>query len=314
MTDAHSDRPVNADGTTNWQVVFDDLDKGILAAVRAVTTLGQMQALMQTVAKLLFKRRHDADTRIAFLDEIGAIIRDHDGDLEFIRADILVRLCEERDQRIRKAEQYSQNKAISQSLERRRSGVSSGILQKPATKIVAAIVVIAIIAGGVFAVVDLDDAPDATAEKVEERAKPAPAPVAKEPAPPKPAPTPPPPVVKMLAMKPMPLGVVISGQERRQAYIPLIKFEEGADISALCALSPWIIESVTLHVHSLTDAGGEATLPAMQKVADAVRRDINARDKTKLPPLQLLNTKTLPRSVVSAAYTGCAQVEIEQKP
>jgi len=314
MTANTQDRPVNEDGTTNWQVVFDDLDKGILAAVQAVTSVAQMQALMQTIAKLLFKRRHDADTRIAFLDEIDEIISGHGDDLEFIRADILVRLCKERDQRIRKAEQYSQNKAISQSLERRRSGVSTGILQKPGTKVLLAMVLLVIIAGGIFAVLDMDSGNGDSASKTEQKSEPAPAPVEKTPTPPKPAEGPPPPVIKMLAMKPMPLGVVISGQERRQAYVPLMELNEDADINSLCALAPWIIEAVTLHVHSLTAAGREATPANMQKVADAVRRDINARDKTKLPPFQLLNTKTLPRGVVSTAYAGCAQVEIEQNP
>ncbi len=316
MAETHSDRPVNEDGTTNWQVVFDDLDKGILAAVQAVSSVAQLQALMETIAKLLYKRRHDADTRQAFLDEINAIIRDREGDLENSRADILARLCDERDERIRKAAQYAQNKAISQSLERRRRGTSPGLLERPTTKILAAMLILVLVAGGAFTILDMEDGPDVFAEKAPQKAEPnpAPAPVAKEPARTKPSDTPPPPVIKMLAMKPMPMTVVISGKERYQAYIPLIEFEEGADISALCALSPWIIEAVTLQVHSLKASGREATPATMQSVANAVRRDVNKRAKPELPPLQLLNTKSLPRPVVSASYAGCAQVEIEQKP
>lgn len=324
-------RPVNADGTTNWSVVFDDPTRGIMVVLRAVSTIDQLRAVMDNVALLLFKRRHDAEPRTEFRARIARIIEDHNGDLEYARVEILLLLGTIRDDRIAKAEQYSRNKAMGQSVERRREETKSGLLATLFSgPLRIGLVVLGLSAVGALVVlliprteeeppsiIRTDPGSGASAPSYNQ-ASPARREESKEEQ--KTPPPPPPPArddkprISVLAMKPLALSVVLSGQERRQAYMALIPLGEGDDISALCALSPWLMEGVTLRVHALTEKGQEATAAAMRGIADGVRKDINAKGKAKLSSLSLVNTRDLPRSAVNAAHAGCVRVELERLP
>lgn len=318
-------RPVNPDGTTNWSVVFDDPERGVLAVVRAVNSIRQLRAVMENVALLLFKRRHDAETRALFLRGIERIINEHGEDLEFTRADILILLSHERDDRISKAEQYTRNKLLAQSIERRRADVKEGafarLLGNPVRLAIAVAVLGSVIAVGVLLALRGAET-ESTAEYANPPAAVRPAPERKAPEPPPAQPQPPPktleeePVRKneMLAMKPIALSVVLSGQVRRQAYAPLLKLGKGDKIEDLCALAPWLMEAVTLRVHALTEKKEEATDAAMGLIADQVRKELADKSKKPVPQLRLSNTRDLPRQVVNAAHGGCVRVEIEAKP
>ena len=85
-----ADRVVNPDGTTNWTVVFEDPEQGILPAVQAITTEKQLRAVMAQVAHLLFKRKRDEGPRAEFQARVYAIIDDVDTDgFEAVRQRVL---------------------------------------------------------------------------------------------------------------------------------------------------------------------------------------------------------------------------------
>ena len=95
---------LNEDGTTNWTVVFEDPDQGILPAVRAVASEAQLRAVMDQVAQLLFKRKRDEEPRAAFKARIGAIIEAAgDAGFEAARDSVLADLEKEKNLRIQKA-------------------------------------------------------------------------------------------------------------------------------------------------------------------------------------------------------------------
>lgn len=317
-------RPVNPDGTTNWAIVFNDPERGVLAAVQAVTSTAQLCAVMESVAVLLFKRRHDEAPRAAFLDRIAAIVEANNLDLESTRTDVLNLLMAERDDRIAKAEQYARNKDAGQGIERRREKARSGIFSGP-LRIGLLLAAVAVV--GVLAILLLarswddlsmrfsaEEAPvynkapskekKPEKEKEAQEATPAPPPVIKDDET----------LITMLAMKPLALSVVLSGQVRRQAYIPLIAIGKDDKIEDICALSPWLMEGVTLQVHALTEQKIEATPDAMNRIATKVRSDINARGGAEMPLLRLVNTRDLPRSTVNAAHNGCVRVQFDHRP
>ena len=78
MNDGQSKKPagepprlVNPDGTTNWKVVFEDPDQGILAAIASARSIDQLRTVMANVALLLFKRKRDAEPRAEFTSMIN---------------------------------------------------------------------------------------------------------------------------------------------------------------------------------------------------------------------------------------------------
>lgn len=322
--DAAPKRPVNPDGTTNWEVVFNDPGRGVLVMIDAVTTVEQLRKVMESVALLLFKRRHDAQLRANFSASVAEITDGEDaGDLQIMKSEIGYMLRMERDIRVEKAETYSKNKRTSQALERRRKkaeggGLGAMLFGSKVRRIISFSTIAAVVAlSGIIAMMSMDVSEIFEAERLE-----APAIVVEhdekpEPEEPKPAPKPvqkAPPVRLewMLAMRPLALGVNIDGQARRLELVPMFKVDETEDVTAFCELAPWVIEGVTLGVHQMTASGKDATPYALQALADKIRADVNANNNGKLPPMSIVGARGLSRAALIGARSGCARVSIEK--
>jgi len=92
----------------------------------------------------------------------------------------------------------------------------------------------------------------------------------------------------------------------------MIRIEKSDSISDICALRPWLIESVLLNVNAVTEAGNDADAAAIKSVSAKVFEEINRRSSgTKLRQLYLFDLQSLPRNIVLAANRGCGRVKME---
>lgn len=318
-----ADRVVNPDGTTNWTVVFEDPEQGILPAVQAITTEKQLRAVMAQVAHLLFKRKRDEGPRAEFQARVYAIIDDVDTDgFEAVRQRVLDLLEREKNHRIQKAILHIKNKNTGQAIERRRDSSDDSalglVLDNPLflgggiAAVLAAITVVLLLV-----VLPASVGPD----REEESPKPAPA-VHEQAATQKPdpaapaqpgAPAPDAKKIEMIALKPVLAEAIVDGKTRRVSVVPLIRLgEEGDDIALFCALSPRIVEGVLLLMQAATREGKPLSAGLLNKVAEQVAGDINSRSKrVHIARFVLRDLRDLPREVVSAANRGCERVDVD---
>lgn len=313
-------RVQNPDGTTNWAVVFEDPEQGILAAVEATGSAAQLRAVMKNVALLLFKRKRDAEPRAEFLAKMERIIdRADENGFESVQSWILQTLNAEKQMRIEKAALHAQNKLTSQSIERRRASTKltpfESFINSPLLlggSVVVLLSLIAVIVGLVLMPADapLDEQAAAMAESQNEP-KPTEA-TEKQPPKVKPEPRPNPRELELVVLKPITNEVLVRGQRRRMALVPMIRIEKSDSISDICALRPWLIESVLLNVNAVTEAGNDADAAAIKSVSAKVFEEINRRSSgTKLRQLYLFDLQSLPRNIVLAANRGCGRVKME---
>lgn len=322
---AAAGRVVNSDGTTNWTVVFEDPDQGILPAVRSVTSERQLRAVMARVAQLLFKRKRDEEPRAEFLSLVNAII-DTAEDLGFEDAhgSVIALLEKEKNLRIQKALLHIKNKRA-RSIERRRDEVEEGplgfILGNPLVlgggiaAVLAAITVVlllVVLPGSIGG----PDAPEKeqqeTAEKAEEAEKPETLP---QPAKPVAPPPPRPKSTEAIVFKPVAAEVLVNGKKGRMSLIPLIQMNKKSDISLLCTLAPRITEGVLIMVQAATAAGKPMDTGLAGRIGEQIAADINQRSKrVQIDRIVLKDLRDLPRDVVSVANRGCGRVEIDLGP
>lgn len=321
--DGKAGRVVNPDGTTNWTVVFEDPEQGVLPAVQAVTSEQQLRAVMAQVAHLLFKRKRDEGPRAEFQAKVYAIIDDVEADgFETVRDRVLDMLDKEKNHRIQKAILHIKNKNAGQSVERRRDSKDESalglVLDNPlflgggiAAVLAAITVVLLLVILPATVGPDREEEPQKPAPAAHEQAK------AAEPAP-APAATSAPPVsdpkkIEMIALKPVLTEALIDGKSRRVSVIPLVRLgEDGDDITLFCALSPRIVEGVLLLMQAATREGKPFSPGLLRKVGDQVAEDINERSRrVHIDRLVLRDLRDVHADVVRAANRGCERVDVD---
>lgn len=319
-------RVLNEDGTTNWTVVFDDPEQGILHAVNAVSSEAQLRAVMDQVAQLLFKRKRDEGPRAEFKARIDTIIDGaDDAGFETARDAVLALLEKEKNLRIQKALLHVKNKRASQSIERRRDEKAEGpfgfISENPLfvgggiAAVLAAITVVLllVVLPGSLGPGGGDGAGPAETKREEPQQKAATEKTPKTEAVKPSAPAAPQAKkIEVVAFKPVLAEVLVGGQKRRASYVPLVKMEEGADLSLLCTLSPRIIEGVVIMMQSATAAGRPIGPGVARKIGEDIAADINSRSRlVKIEEIMLRDLRDLPRDVIAASNRGCERVEID---
>lgn len=113
--------PKKPDGTTDWDVVFDDPDRGLISLIDRVNSSDSLEQCGQIMIKRLFTRKNDQPNVDRFnreLDKImsfaGAV-----GNLSEIKAEVVVMLQSIKSIRVAKAAEYLKEKAEKQSENRR---------------------------------------------------------------------------------------------------------------------------------------------------------------------------------------------------
>jgi len=107
--------PKNADGTTDWDTVFDDPSNGLIPLVKKATTLDALRAIAGLVIEQLFTRKADGAYRSAYSSALDSIIPfdglAEDKDFDAVSAEVAALLATIRDERKRKAAEYLRKKA-----------------------------------------------------------------------------------------------------------------------------------------------------------------------------------------------------------
>jgi hypothetical protein len=116
--------PKKPDGTTDWDIVFDDPDKGLIALIGRVTSADALEQCGQLIIRRLFTRKNDQLDVARFNRELDDILNSAsaNGDISVIKAEVVMMLQRIKAIRVAKARAYVDDKARKQKANRRSSG------------------------------------------------------------------------------------------------------------------------------------------------------------------------------------------------
>ncbi len=314
---AGTGRPRNPDGTVNWSVVFDDPDRGILAAIGKATTVKHLEGLVAQFGPLLFQRKNDAKDLAAFNEIMNSILRGA-ADSGFDATQIRLRdvLEAEKNTRIKKAEEYIANKRAGQSIDRREEswsfGIKNAFFGTPVRIFSALGVLLIVISLGVLSQIDFDSSkPEKEATAEEE--KPAPSEDAKvEPDEPKWKMTKSKEkVYPVFLMKP----ILVQTSQGRQSLVPVIVAPSLEEASIICRLAPKFAESVLFKTSVASESNDILKSDVLTKISSSLRADTNAYLKDQfIKAIYLVNTQKLDRQALRASYRGCGKHNLKTDP
>ena len=326
MNDGQSKKPagepprlVNPDGTTNWKVVFEDPDQGILAAIASARSIDQLRTVMANVALLLFKRKRDAEPRAEFTSMINrALDAISDQGIEVAISRITGILNVEMEMRIEKAALHVKNKESSQSVERRRKSAEEGFMARLFGNPVyltlgIGCALILFLVGGLVAMQFSSRTTEKQAEQPAEQQQPKQV----EQQSPKPQVTPErtKKQTQMIALQPFQITITVNGSEKRMRMVPLIGIDEGDKITPICSLAPRINESILFRMRAAAEQGGVIDRARADEVSARVIADINARSGgQKINTMMIIGERKLPSKIVATASRGCERVSLDQLP
>ncbi len=308
-------RPIRPDGTTDWAVVFDDPEKGIITAVRLTTSPKQLSAVLSSATKLLYRRKRDAEAKTRFENTIAGFIKRHGaGDFDSIRIEVIRFLDREKRLRIRKAAQYARNKRLSQGIERRKESTDTKSQTWWKKPVLIGIGVISVVIAAYFLMTFLSaeqeprtDAVGAheTNESSEREATPAPKTT---------RPSPPPAQVPVVLLKPIPVSMLQRGQTRRVLIVPVIELHDEDEWEPLCALGPYVIEAIILQTHAAKNDGQELSASLLGSLGLRIWKDFAGHPSVPLAahPLSLRDANDLPRRAVATAEKGCVRLKLDK--
>ena len=165
-------RPSTADGTTDWEAVFEDAQTGFIPLIAQAHTPEALKECAALVIRKLFSRKSDLHEVEHFTAELAGIIRDgaSDADLETMRADITGLLREIKDERIRLAHEHvaRKRKGAGEGEERRgakpgrrrRRGKAKPRSASAAQVVTTAAAMVALAVVGVLIAISLSGAPE----------------------------------------------------------------------------------------------------------------------------------------------------------
>lgn len=115
--------PKKPDGTTDWDVVFDDPEQGLVALIDRVNSTDSLHKCGEIMIKRLFTRKNDQENVARFTSELNDIISKADtaGDFSEIKAEVAAMLRKIKAIRVAKAKAYLEEKSRSLKIERRSS-------------------------------------------------------------------------------------------------------------------------------------------------------------------------------------------------
>lgn len=312
---AEAPRPIRPDGTTDWAVVFDDPEKGIITAVRLTTSPKQLSAVLSSATKILYRRKRDAEAKTRFENTIAGFIKRHGGsDFDSIRIEVIRFLDREKRLRIRKAAQYARNKRLSQGIERRKETIDAAPPKwwKNPVLIGIGIIVVVIAAYFLMTAFSVDEEPATETTEAHGTTEPS-----QTQSPSAPATEPPPPPkekVPAVLLKPIPVSVLQRGQTRRVLIVPVIELRDEDEWEPLCALGPYVIEAIILQTHAAKNDGHELSASSLGSLGPRIWKEFAGHPSLPLAarPLSLRDANDLPRRAVATAEKGCVRLELDQ--
>lgn len=111
--------PKTPDGTTDWEVVFEDPSIGFIALINRTQSADMAERTATVIIQKLFTRRNDLDLCKQKIHRIGTIIAAHQDDLARIHEDIAVLMREVKNERIELARVFIERKNAGAAIDRR---------------------------------------------------------------------------------------------------------------------------------------------------------------------------------------------------
>ncbi len=161
-----SSSPKKPDGTTDWDVVFDDPDRGLISLIAQVRNVDALHECTLFMIKRLFTRKNDQLAVARFTKNLDDIISNAGavGDFEVIRAEVVLMLRQIKAERVEKARQYIEQKNRQHRANRRsenaRAANTYRLINHPRfmpTVIGSAVCLSALIIGFMFLLIDPDE-------------------------------------------------------------------------------------------------------------------------------------------------------------
>lgn len=293
--------PQTPDGTTDWEVVFEDADTGFIQLVAQSPNVETLRQTTTVVIDKLFTRRGDETEVQRLKAQLETILAAGSAtDMAHKQAGVSGLLRQIKDARIEKARVYIERKRAGAAIDRR-AGLLWKIdfLLKPKVLIPVGVLFIALISGSVFAILQTtlgpsrpaqvaeapaEAPPPKTTEKpVEPEAKPEPEPEPKPVAKPKPAPKPtaeepeePKPVVIWLKTLRWPLSSM-SASERPQYYAALLYVDNWDDKITACSRVANVMDRLYQILNRVLPHDSKATdaqLAEMERIAPNILNQI----------------------------------------
>ena len=117
--------PKKADGTTDWDIVFDDPERGLVALIDRVTSVGALHQCTQIMIERLFTRKNDQLDIARFNRELDKIISFAGiiGDLSAVKQEVILLLKRIKAERVEKSREF-QEKISNKKSRNRRSSLS----------------------------------------------------------------------------------------------------------------------------------------------------------------------------------------------
>jgi len=113
--------PKTPDGTTDWQVVFEDPTTGFIPLITKAQSSAALQMSATVIIQKLFTRRNDADLCAQLIARLGTIVAQANGDMAKVNADVTILMREIKDQRIELARVFVERKEAGAAIDRRAS-------------------------------------------------------------------------------------------------------------------------------------------------------------------------------------------------
>jgi len=142
--------PKTPDGTTDWEVVFEDPQAGLISLLSQAQSVDSLKMGATVVIEKLFTRKNDADARTVLIAKLEGIAATG-APLEDMAARVAVLLRTIKDERIEKARVYVERKRAGAAIDRR-SGLlwKLDALLKPAVLIPVGAAFVLLLAGAVY--------------------------------------------------------------------------------------------------------------------------------------------------------------------
>lgn len=303
--------PKKPDGTTDWDVVFDDPDKGLIALINRVNTADGLRQCGQIMIKRLFTRKNDQLSVTRFTQELDDIISYAGaiGDLSEIKSEVVMMLQRIKAIRVAKARIYLEEKAFTNAENRRSSKEDMEIKEKVEKKsdftpyiLVGGIILITVIVAFIYWVTVFNPTNNETAQNEQTET---PAELAarektnkkrqqdaaiQQEVDRKLAAIGKPRAEKKIDKKIMPPALVLPGihvqppgesTKNRKAYLvmPILVLADRQNMSDVCLERPKLVDIVNISLSKSITALSEGATINYGKIANSVRQQINQHMK-----------------------------------
>jgi len=111
--------PKTADGTTDWEAVFEDPTIGFISLVSRTQSPAMAEKTATVIIQKLFTRRNDLDLCKQNIHRLGTIVATHKDDLARIHEDVAVLMREVKNERIELARVFIERKQAGAAIDRR---------------------------------------------------------------------------------------------------------------------------------------------------------------------------------------------------